>query len=293
MSDEKHNKATGEESEDDVVFADLAPADSASEQAETKFLDITIDRSTNELIVKEPKTGKAVRIAAKITETREEEFKPLTPDDFRTALKRVGDLGLTWTADRVPHVRPKESVSDEVLLSEEFENIQREYPGLPIELSSIVFHFLTDAHVPAELVGSQDDLEKKIAIVNELIITPEYKAEFFFRHAIKVPYLTDIDWEVVLKLAENNVKDPPGIPYALLSLRFLDPSRANARQQQRTFTVAVDGTLVKGLIANLMEVQDRLERARPLTEAMLKAQSASKGKDNADNTTSDKRRRLE
>lgn len=281
MSQEKPNKGEAEES--NIEHTELAPVEGASEDLDESYYNVVVDKSTNHLILKDPKTGKTVTIFAKATEIKEEdedEIRPLAPDEFRTALDRIAALGLTWTTDRVPLLTPKDPASEDVLLSDDFEKIQRDYPHLPLEVNAVVFHKLTGTHAPVEIVGSQNDLEKKAEIVNDIILTPEYRSEFFFKHSTKVPYLTDIDWEVVFKLGEKNVKDPPAISYALLSLRFLDPSRSSTHPQERTFTVAIDEKLANGLIEALRQVKDALEQAKPITEAMMRAQSISKEKNN-------------
>jgi hypothetical protein len=280
MSRRKQDKAVEKKSKDKKPRAKRAPARRILPiKSDAGYLEVTLSQSANE---------QTITAFAKVTRI-EDEIKPLAPDEFRAALERINALGLTWSADRIPLVKPKDSVSDEVLLSDEFEKIQRDYPYLPAEMNSIVFHTLTGSHAPAEIVGSQDYLEKKVAIVKDLLITPSYRSEFFFRHATKVPYLTDIDWEVVFKLGEKNVKDPPAISYALLSLKFLDPSRSSTRPQERTFTVAIDDELADGLIEALNQVKDALEQAKPITEAMMRAQ---KERDNG-NSANKERRKLE
>lgn len=204
------------------------------------------------------------KLSAKVAEIEdtEAEVKALSPEEFRDALQKLDALGLTWTADRVPQIKPKQSVSDEVFLTEDFDKIREDYPYLPVELSAIVFHVLTGSQPSTILVGDQESLQKKAELVERFIITQAYKSEFFFKHAIKVPYLRDIDWEVVCKVSERNVHKPSIIPYALLSLMFLDPNRAGIRQQESTLTVAVDEKLVTDLIGILDEVRDNLQRAQ-------------------------------
>ena len=290
---EENRKSEVEES---LEHPEALTADVVDKDSEPEFYEVRVNKATNELIIKDPKSGQTFTLQARLDEKAESQEddelpKPLTPDDFRTALERVDKLGLTWTADRVPELIPKELVSDEVFLSDEFEKIQQDYPALPLELSSIIFYILTGREPSAMIAGSQDDIAKKVRILDEFLITPAYKAEFFFKHAIKVPYLTDIDWEVVFKLAEKNVQNPPGVPYALLSLNFLDPSSSKVRQQERTLTVAVDEKLAKELMGTFSEIRDGLQRARGVTEAMMRVQTSAKEESNADIT--DKNKALE
>jgi HCaRG protein. len=255
----------------------------------SEYLEVTINKSANKLIFKDPETGKLVRIRAKVTdiedeedEDEEEEIKLLTPDEFRTALQKVDALGLTWTADRIPGLRAKEGISDEVLLSDELNQIQAAYPYLPREIGALVFHILTGADLSEDLYGSKDDLEKKASVVHELILSNTYRSDFFFKHAIKVPYLTDIDWEVVFKVRERNIKVVPGIIYALLSLEFHNPNvTLRASHRHETFTVAVNAPLVNSLIDTLTELKSQLEASQKAVKIVNK-QSLIKGENDAD-----------
>ena len=59
--------------------------------------------------------------------------------------------------------------------------------------------------------------DKKAQIVGEILIDNDYRAEFFFKYAIKIPYLKDIDWEVVFKAYERGITKPLGVPYGVLT----------------------------------------------------------------------------
>lgn len=209
----------------------------------------------------------------------EKERGPLTSEEFRTALRKVDALGLTWTADRVPRTIAKKPETKDALFGTEVQQIRLDYPNLPRELGLVVFHALTGGSVPLSLVGEKDELDEKIAVVNDTIITREYRSEFFFKHAIKVPYFSNVDWEVVVKAFEKNVEGVPGISYALLALHLRDPDVPETQTRRRTTTTAaVDEPLVDKLIASLQEVKAALVRARVFADA-VNEQSASKGKD--------------
>lgn len=195
--------------------------------------------------------------------------KPLTPEDFREALQRIDALGLAWTADRIPRVTTKESHSNEVLFSEEYEEVQTRYPNLPREVGAVVLYALTGNQPPRFLVGDPEGLPEKTAVVRDLVITANFRSQFFFLHAIKVPYFSYVDWEVVIKAFEKNVDDAPRISYALLSLYFRDSDDGlSAGPGSRTMTVAVDTNLVDRVIDSLKEVKSALERARVLTDTI-------------------------
>jgi hypothetical protein len=190
--------------------------------------------------------------------------KPLTPAEFKAALERVEALGLTWTADNIPQVRVKDSGTDDPLFTDEFTALMRKYPHLPAELSMVVAHAITGVRLPPG-VGSAEDLREKAQIARKMVITPEYKSEFYFKHTTKVPYLTDIDWEVDLKVAERNVARPPGVSYALLSLFLSPPNIGSGPRGPRTVTVAVNGESVNRLIGILQEVEEALKIGAKMT----------------------------
>jgi len=178
-------------------------------------------------------------------------------------------LGLSWTADGIPRVIPKEGTSDDVLLSEVFTQIQGVYPALPRELGTVVFHALTGMPAHESVVGSKDDLQRKVSTVHELLITPNYRSEYFFKHAIKVPYFEGIDWEVLLKTHERNVEGMPGMAYALLMLTFHNPNpRVGKIDEHQNMTVAVNVNLVDKLIGLLIDVRTALESAEKLIEKL-------------------------
>lgn len=209
----------------------------------------------------------------------EVEREPLTSDEFRAALREVDALGLTWTADRIPRPTAKKPETEDALFSEELREIRQAYPSLPSELSLVVFRALTGGPVPLTLLGGKDELDKKVVAVNEILITGEYRSEFFFKYAIKVPYFLNVDWEVVVKAFEKNVKGVPGIPYALLSLHFRDPEAPDQQTRRRATTAAVDERLVDKLIASLQDVKMALEQARAFADAVSERSARSEEDD--------------
>jgi hypothetical protein len=229
--------------------------------------ELIVNKATNEITLKDS-AGHAFTLKATVIEEsdEEEEIPPLTPEQFRDALQRIDALGLTWTADQIPRVKAKEPTKEEALLGDEFERIQQEYPTLPPELSVAVTYALTGSSRLMSEVGGADFLKQKAEIAEEIVTTSEYRSEFFFKHSLKVPYLSSIDWEVVFKLEERNVKDVPGVSYALLTLLFHDPTAEG--NKHRTTTVALDAILVNKLIASLTEVKDALERGNRLSKGI-------------------------
>jgi hypothetical protein len=202
---------------------------------------------------------------------------PLSPDDFRSVLQRLDALGLTWTADLPPLVKVKEDTARDILASDDYAQIKKDFPSFPSELSSIVFYALTRSKKLADALGERDEVEQKVAAVNNYIINanPKYRTEFFFKYAIKVPYLSDLDWEVVIKAREKNVERMPRVAYALLSLLFRQPVNptlpaeiASDFSQVEMYTVAVDEHLVDKLIGVLSDVKIALSQTTLLADSL-------------------------
>jgi hypothetical protein len=184
----------------------------------------------------------------------------LTLSEFGSVLEEVESVGLTWTADIPPRLIASKPETEGALSSPEIVRLQQTYPHFPLEFGSVVFYALTGKTV-SNLAGNKQLLEKKASLIRAKgIITEKFRAEFFFKHAVKVPYFSDLDWEVVFKVYERNVKEPPAISYALLSLEFEAPGRATSGK--RRVVVAVDENMVEKLIKDLSEVKLALEKSR-------------------------------
>lgn len=235
---------------------------------------LIVDRLQNELTLIRD-SGASVSLKAHIInhagdeEEDEESLPPMTPEDFEKALRAVDNLGLAWTADIAPGVKAKTPDFEANLLSAEFEKIQNEYPRLPFEVYLATSFFLTGNDSYAEPAGGLESLKRKGEIAGEIIVTPDHRSAFFFRSAIKVPYLRDIDWEVVFKLHERGVKGIPGIAYGLLALSLQDPFH-KGRARSSHLTVAVDETLVNNLLEILTELKSRLAIARRQADILNK-----------------------
>lgn len=285
MSEEKDQQPAGEANKEEFVI----PADTGAETYE-----VVLNKSKNELTIKDPNTNRLVTLKARVEEPDEDEERevgegddePLTPDEFRAAMERMESLGLTWTADRFPRVKAKDEASEGVLFSDEYEDLQEQYPTLPRELSVVVPYALTRNKVfisgGLAVVGGEDYLEQKVAVVSEFLITPKYRSEFFFKQAIKVPYFETIDWEVIFKTHERNVSTMPGVAYALLMLTLHNTNpRVSRLDEHQNITVAADLVLVDKLIRLLLEVRVALEEAGKLSEVvnerLLKGKGDAKG----------------
>jgi len=258
--------------------ADNAGKDSPDAASGNNKIDIFIDKSAQEFSIKDPSSGRLVTFKANMVEPveeeddeEEEEEEPLSPEEFRHALQRLSSMGLTWAPGRVLDVRAKTKEYEGALYSEEFREFQQTYPVLPRELTAVVFHALTGNDAPDFITGNASDLAQKVDAAREFVITPEFRSEFFFKHAIKVPYLESIDWEVVLKTHERNVSGTPGTAYALLLITLHNTNaRMGKINEHENFSTAVDLNLVNSLIGTFVEIKTALEESLQITEHLGK-----------------------
>jgi hypothetical protein len=205
----------------------------------------------------------------------EDDDAPLGSEQFRAILRKIDRMGLTWTTDLPPSVKAKSPKQAHALYSEKLEEIQAAYPRLSDELGHIIWCVITGSEAVAEVVGSKQVFEQKAEAVREIIISPEFRSEFFFRHMLKVPYFLDLDWEVVVKLLERNVLGAPGTTYALVSL--LTHSNVHGLNEAKDVTFAVDEQRVGALINALLEVREALKKAKPLAELHAKQPEGQDG----------------
>lgn len=234
--------------------------------------EVVIDKRKNEVTLVGP-NNERVTFRTKVIEEEDEEaagyqHEPMTPEEFEAALATIDRLGLTWTADMTPNIKAKSPETEKGLVSEEFLELQDRYPGLPFEVSIATAHKLTGNKSLAEIAGGEDSLKKKAEIAERIFIDRSFRSEFFFKHAIKVPYLRDIDWEVVYKLYERGAEGMPGIPYGMLALTLQDPFFTSRGRNVRNITVAIDETIVNHLLKILGEVKVKLENARRISDVL-------------------------
>jgi hypothetical protein len=237
---------------------------------------LKINRATNELIFSDPKTGKETKIKAKFVEEEQEPAltlkAPLGLDEFREVLERLNKLGVTWNTDIPPTPVFKKGWERNEEFWKEYWNIQTQFPGFPTELADVVFQAFLHPK-------SDKEIDKKVELVSDLL-SQEYRAEFFFKYAVKVSYFEDIDWEVVVKAYEKGAEVMPKIAYALLSLILRNPlnttlpleEAANEHREPEFITVAVNETLIDKLIGRLTEVKTALERAQAATKFLAEDQ---------------------
>lgn len=239
-----------------------------------EVLELTLNKETNQIILRDRDTGRVLVIDPKVVETTHEakpQRRTLTVEEFGKVLDKLEALGITWSADIPPLPVLIDKKNRAVLSSEEYIQLQEEYPTFPRELGAIILHELTGGGALRVVAGDAEQLKQKAALLSG-ILTQGYRTEFFFRYAIKVPYFEDIDWEVVVKAYERGVKDMVKTPYALLTLTLRQPTDSSlnvedgAGQYRRPelITVAVDETLLEQLLTRLGQVKVALHKAQQI-----------------------------
>jgi hypothetical protein len=244
------------------------------QESKTGFeeLVLKINRSTNELIFTDPKTGKETKIKAQFVEEEKEapfELKPpLTATEFQEVWNKLDKLGITWNTDIPPTPVFKPGCKRDTEFWAKFLEIQRQYPNFPNELSGAVLHALLHP-------TSDKPIDGKVQSIDTLL-SQDYRAEFFFKYATKVSSFEEIDWEVVVKAYEKGTERMPKIAYALLSLVLRNPvnttlsleEAANEHLEPEFVTVAVNEKLVDKLISRLVDVKAALEKAQAATSSL-------------------------
>lgn len=246
------------------------------DSSEGQVVNALIKRLGNQITIQDPESGKTIIFKAQVVDDEDdaddtEEFRLVPVEEFKAALHTIDRLGLCWTPDLPPSVRPKEGVSGDPLSNPEFLELTKRYPHLPFELDSITKALLTGKVRIGESASNENEFYKKAAIVQALIISPQYKNEFFFKNSIKVPYFSDLDWEVVIKAYERNVEIRPDIVYGLISLSFYKNESHNPWNRtggRQAITVAVNEKLVDKIINSLTTLKKALQNAHEDLESM-------------------------
>lgn len=193
-------------------------------------------------------------------EVQPESSGHLTANEFYSVLRSIDSLGFTWTCDLPPNIKAKDKSVESTLDFNELRRIQNSYPDFPNELGYVIWYVLTGTKPVGGLVGSDEELEKKAGMVRGMVITPEFSSEFFFKHMLKVPYISTIDWEVVLKKFERGVLNAPNNAYALISV--LLESTVHDVEKSTSFTFAANEQRIESLIDQLTEILFALRRTR-------------------------------
>lgn len=252
--------------------------------ASDETLEITIRKGTNEVILRNPKDNRIVKLKANFEdaieeklgefEDEDEDIPPLTPEEFEDGLRRIDALGLTFSVDLFPSIVAKNEASPELINSNEFESLQEQYPTLPREVGFVAHNTLTGREDALGLLGGSESFEKKSQIVQELVLTDEYRADFFFKHALKVPYFESVDWEVVLKTHEKGVNGVVSIPYALLMLTFHNTNpRVGDLDVHQNITAAVNLDLIDKMLGTFTKIRAALLESYEIRDILSKTKS--------------------
>lgn len=233
-----------------------------------------LNRETNEIVFKNPKTGKETTIRPK---TDDEKYSSLSASEFASVWQRLSKMGITWTTEIPPVPEFLEGHKRDAEFWKEYAEIQRDFPNFPREVGAAVMNALLGPK-PGE------EQDEKALIIKDLL-TQKYRSEFFFKYAVKVPYFEDIDWEVVIKAQEKNVTHMPKIAYALLMLSFTDPvdvsvdleNAANEIREPEFMTVAVNEDAIDRLMGKLTTIKAALIKTQKLAESLTETEESSNG----------------
>lgn len=268
MSDDNNKKIIAHEGEEKSSLDNLL-----EESEET--LEITINKATKEATLRNPKDNRIIKLKANFENAVEEiegeddEIRPLTPAQFEDGIKRLDALGLTFSVDLFPSIKSKNESSPDIIDAEEFEDIQDSYPILPREVGLVAHNTITGNLHGLDLLGGREFFESKSEIVQRLVLTDKYREDFFFQHALKVPYFESIDWEINLKTHENGVKNNVSVPYALLMLSFHNTNPKLGRLDvHQNITVAANRELLEKLLVSLTEAKIALDESEKLREML-------------------------
>jgi hypothetical protein len=258
------------------VTADVSDNDASSSEE----LVVKINRATSEVEFTNPATGKTTRLKAKIVEEDDVEgselervMKPLSVEEFRDAWEKLEALGIGWSTDIPPNPIFRKGVEGKTDFWKTYLEIQHNFPAFPRELSNVVIQTLMRQQAP------EGETAEKAKIISGLL-TQEYRSEFFFKYAIKVPYFEDIDWEVVVKAYERGVHAMPKIAYALLALTLRNPvdtslsvqEGANQPREPQFITVAANEQLLRKLMVRLSQIRTALEKAQKAADTLTEQQ---------------------
>lgn len=243
-------------------------------------LKITVKKDSDEVILRNPEDERVVKLktdfedAIKEILEEQEDDEPLTPEQFEDGLRRIDALGLTFTVDLYPSIVAKNESSSDLIDTNELEDIRKKYPMLPREVGFIAHSTLTGSEDALEYFGGKESFERKSQIVKEIVLTQECKSDFFFKHALKVPFFESIDWEVNFKTHEKGVKGVVYVPYALLMLTFHNPNpRIGQLDAHQNVTVAVNRDLLDKMLATLTDVRTALNESQKITGLLNNTES--------------------
>lgn len=250
----------------DIAEKELTASQLIEDLESEEKLEITIRKASNEIILRNPRDGKVVRLTGTFgSETDEPEDEgphpvppPLTPEAFEVGMRRLHAIGFTFDADLLPNVVARDDKVD--INPEAFMELQSEFPQLPGEVGLVAHNTLTGNRHGLERLGGAASFEKKSSIVQEMLINDAYREQFFFRHALKLPSLELIDWEITMRMREKGVKGSVNVPYAVLQLSLRNKHHLTGARSDRSYSVAVSRELIDKHLAALSEARTALDK---------------------------------
>jgi COMM domain-containing protein len=198
----------------------------------------------------------------------EQEYKPLSGDEFQNVFQIIEALDLTWTEDFPPLVKAKDPGKQSGATGKKLKEIFETYPTFPNELNVIIVHILLGAEASSDIVGTKKDLAKKVAAVSQSILTPSYRHEFFFKR-LRLPHFSDVDWDIEMKLFEREIESQPIMPYAIISIDIEESFRED--EEIKTITFAADKKRIQKLVTLLEEAKANLEKAHRMIEVLKRS----------------------
>lgn len=206
------------------------------------------------------------------TSTRSEDgssrpFRTTTAAEFQDAISRLYAAGFWFDDSATLCTVPGDTAQPMQLLLE----LQEQYPYLPTEVQALALASLTGSQPDPDLVGPPDEASAKFRVMEDRVLTEEYREKFFLKHCGKIPRFRALDWEVVVKYAERGFQRPPGFPYALVTLEAVNDVHGHHEHETLAFTIGKLG--LQTLIKELQEILSCLRQCLPAT--------ASEAPDNA------------
>jgi len=243
--------------------ANREPAGSAAEKGAGALSGQPVGPRFRDVAVMVPKEYLDRLLSSRTAPVDEEPTEPTTPDELRSILLEVDRLGWQWTTDNPPAIKPKATN----LEPQPFEGLQKKHPAFPEELAELIRYVLWGWTPSQQIVGPPSDLPAKASIISDLLLTEDYRSEFFFEHATRLRRFYDLDWEIMVKTAERNINTFPGAAYANLVLETRE-TQPDLEEQTGSFQFAADATTLKRMIELLQDALKALEQAKTMAHMM-------------------------
>lgn len=190
-------------------------------------------------------------------------------EDFHDALRSIHEAG--WTFDESARLYRRTSAPASSAQVAILAELQERYPDLPREVGEVTWSALTGNKPDAEIVGPDEHGSAKQKIVQQLVITEEFRERFYLRYCGKVPRFREVDWEIVIKAVERGHRTAPDYPYALLTLDTVDDVHGHHDHKTLCFSIGLHG--LRRLIEELSELREHLEKMPRSGEAHSDATS--------------------